>query len=110
MFLVLLPVATMLAQPSETALEGSWRNPSGSVIISIAPCGEAMCGRVEWASDKAVADVFQIQLTHKRNVMPPTRDYITDYDRKVVKVSHSKGPVRDPIPPERHLEGAMPTR
>ena len=56
MFLLLLPVATMLAQPAETALEGSWRNPSGSVIILIAPCGEAMCGRVKWASDKAVAD------------------------------------------------------
>jgi uncharacterized protein (DUF2147 family) len=26
------------------------------VIISIAPCGEAMCGRVQWASDDAVAD------------------------------------------------------
>ena len=56
MLLFLLPVATTLAQPDKTALEGNWRNPSGSVIISIAPCGEAMCGRVQWASDKAVAD------------------------------------------------------
>lgn len=56
MVLPLLTLVTMLAQPGETALEGYWRNPSGSVIISIAPCGEAMCGRVEWASDKAVAD------------------------------------------------------
>ena len=56
MLLFLLPVATTLAQPGESALEGYWRNPSGSVIISIAPCGEAMCGRVQWASDKAVAD------------------------------------------------------
>jgi uncharacterized protein (DUF2147 family) len=56
MLLSLLPVAMMLAQPVETALEGYWRNPSGSVIISIAPCGEAMCGRVQWASDKALAD------------------------------------------------------
>ena len=56
MLLLLLPVATTLAQPGERALEGYWRNPSGSVIISIAPCGEAMCGRVQWASDKAVAD------------------------------------------------------
>lgn len=56
MLLPLLTLATMLAQPGETALEGYWRNPSGSVIIAIAPCGEAMCGRVQWASDKAVAD------------------------------------------------------
>lgn len=56
MLLFLLPVATTLAQPGETAFGGYWRNPSGSVIISIASCGEAMCGRVEWASDKAVAD------------------------------------------------------
>ena len=54
--LLSLLVAMMLAQPVETALEGYWRNPSGSVIISIAPCGEAMCGRVQWASDKALAD------------------------------------------------------
>ena len=56
MLLLLLTFATMLAQPGETALEGYWRNPSGSVIISIAPCGEAMCGRVHWASDEAVVD------------------------------------------------------
>ena len=53
--------------------------------------------------------VFQIQLTHKRKVMPPTRDYITDYDRKDVNATHPKGPVRDPIPPKRRLEGAIPT-
>ena len=59
MLSLLLALATMLAQPgepAETALEGRWRNPSGSVIISIAPCGEAMCGRVQWASDKAMTD------------------------------------------------------
>jgi len=56
MLLSLLPVATMLAQPGEMALEGYWRNPSGSVILSIAPCGDALCGRVQWASDKALAD------------------------------------------------------
>jgi uncharacterized protein (DUF2147 family) len=26
------------------------------VVIAIAPCGEALCGRVKWASDKAQAD------------------------------------------------------
>lgn len=56
MLLPLLATAAMLAQPRETALKGLWRNPSGSVIISIAPCGEAMCGQVQWASEKAIAD------------------------------------------------------
>ena len=50
----------MLA-PSETlfggaSIEGHWRNRSGSVVVAIAPCGEDLCGRVEWASDKAQAD------------------------------------------------------
>ena len=32
-------------------------NPSGSVIIVIAPCEtERLCGTVEWASEKAQAD------------------------------------------------------
>ena len=55
----LLVLALLLAQasePAERALEGRWSNPSGSVIISIDSCGEALCGRVQWASDKAVAD------------------------------------------------------
>ena len=45
-----------LANPAEQAPEGRWRNPSGSVIIVIAPCGEALCGRVQWASEKAMSD------------------------------------------------------
>lgn len=55
----LLAFAINLAQPAaatETAIEGRWRNPTGSVIISIAPCGQWLCGRVDWASDKASAD------------------------------------------------------
>jgi uncharacterized protein (DUF2147 family) len=36
---------------------GTWANPSGSVIVEIAACGDvALCGRVSWASDKAKAD------------------------------------------------------
>lgn len=56
MMQLLVALATMLVQSSEPALEGNWRNPRGSVIISFAPCAEAMCGRVQWASDKAIAD------------------------------------------------------
>ena len=51
-----LVLAIVLAQPGETPLEGYWRNPSGSVIVAIAPCGKVTCGRVQWASDKAKDD------------------------------------------------------
>jgi uncharacterized protein (DUF2147 family) len=48
--------ATIAVQLAPTSIEGHWRNPSGSVIVSIAPCGEALCGTVESASEKAQAD------------------------------------------------------
>ena len=56
MLQLFLALSTLLVQPGETALEGNWRNPRGSVIISIASCAEAMCGRVQWASEKATVD------------------------------------------------------
>lgn len=49
-------LTTILVQPGPSLLEGQWRNPSGSVIVAISHCGEAMCGRVEWASGEAQAD------------------------------------------------------
>lgn len=53
---VVILVAVVLAQPGPSVLEGHWQNPRASVIVAIAPCGEAMCGRVQWASEKAQAD------------------------------------------------------
>jgi uncharacterized protein (DUF2147 family) len=44
------------AQAADTTPLGLWSNPSGSVSVVIAPCGDALCGRVESASDKAKAD------------------------------------------------------
>jgi uncharacterized protein (DUF2147 family) len=41
------------AQPS---IEGRWANPSHSVIIDIAACGEALCGTVQWATAQAKQD------------------------------------------------------
>lgn len=32
------------------SIEGYWKNPIGSAIITIAPCGNALCGKVAWAS------------------------------------------------------------
>jgi uncharacterized protein (DUF2147 family) len=52
----LLPLAIASIQPVETGLEGHWRNPSESVIIFIARCGEFLCGEVDWASEKAMED------------------------------------------------------
>jgi len=36
--------------PSRAPIEGMWKNPIGSAIIAIAPCGNALCGKVVWAS------------------------------------------------------------
>ena len=46
-----LLMLTGAAQPrAATPIEGLWRNPIGSAIIAIAPCGNALCGKVVWAS------------------------------------------------------------
>ena len=48
-------IALMLliqAAPAQS-IDGRWINPDKSVIIQIAPCGEARCGTVEWASAAA---------------------------------------------------------
>jgi uncharacterized protein (DUF2147 family) len=54
--IILAAIFAQSVEPAETSLEGLWRNPSGSVIISISPCDESICGRVQWASEKAMAD------------------------------------------------------
>ena len=46
-----LLMLTGAAQPrAATPIEGLWRNPIGSAIIAITPCGNALCGKVVWAS------------------------------------------------------------
>ena len=52
----MLLLALLAAMAPDTAIDGRWINPGGSVIIDIAPCGEARCGTVKWASDAAKAD------------------------------------------------------
>src|SRR5574338_973840 len=39
------------AQP-RAPIEGQWRNPVGSAIIAIEPCGAVLCGKVVWASER----------------------------------------------------------
>ena len=51
-------VALLIAAQTATAvpIEGRWRSPGGNSIIQVAPCGEAWCGTVAWASAKAKKD------------------------------------------------------
>lgn len=49
-----LAAALAIAAAAATGpIEGHWLNPEKSVLIRLAPCGEAMCGTVTWASEKA---------------------------------------------------------
>jgi len=41
--------STAQAQP-RAPIEGNWKNPIGSAIITVAPCGDLLCGKVAWAS------------------------------------------------------------
>jgi uncharacterized protein (DUF2147 family) len=58
-----------LAQPPAAApVEGYWKNPIGSAIIQIAPCGDVLCGKVVWASARGQREVAQ----HTSNVVGTT--------------------------------------
>lgn len=52
---MLLALATM-AVAADAPIQGKWKNPSGSVVVAIGPCGDAWCGTVASASDGAKAD------------------------------------------------------
>ncbi len=52
---MLIALAAM-AVTADAPIEGRWKNPSGSVVVAIAPCGDAWCGIVASASDGAKAD------------------------------------------------------
>lgn len=56
-----LPIlALAAAQPALHApIEGLWKNPIGSAIIAVAPCGSALCGKVVWASARGQREVAQ---------------------------------------------------
>ena len=46
-------MAFAAAPPSAGLIEGQWFNPQRTVLIRLAPCGEAMCGTVTWAAERA---------------------------------------------------------
>lgn len=45
-----------VAKLPDGAYLGTWRNPSGSVRIRAARCGELVCGTIVFANEKAKAD------------------------------------------------------
>lgn len=51
--LVLLAATVPAMGSAETVLTGQWKNPKGSVIVRLTPCGQAICGVVVDASDHA---------------------------------------------------------
>ena len=55
--LALLGIASAAA--AATPIEGRWTNPKRNVIIHVDRCGDAFCGKVAWASDKAKAKARQ---------------------------------------------------
>lgn len=57
-FSMALAAATMsTAGAAQAPVEGLWRNPSGTAIIRIAPCGGMLCGTVAWASERGQREV-----------------------------------------------------
>ena len=48
--IVLLACAMPAMASAQATLEGKWANPKRSVIVHVAPCGNALCGTVSWAS------------------------------------------------------------
>jgi uncharacterized protein (DUF2147 family) len=53
-----LLLALAAAQPPPSApIQGLWKNPIGSAIIAIAPCGRTLCGKIVWASERGQREV-----------------------------------------------------
>jgi uncharacterized protein (DUF2147 family) len=50
---VLVAAAVPVMASAQAALEGQWKNPKGSVIVRLGPCGDSLCGIVVRATDHA---------------------------------------------------------
>lgn len=55
---MLLALAATQATP-HAPIEGLWKNPIGSAVIAVAPCGDKLCGKVVWASARGQREVAQ---------------------------------------------------
>ena len=54
--LVALASLALIAAHPPPEVDGLWKNPSGSVVIAVGPCGHHLCGTVKWANAKAKHD------------------------------------------------------
>jgi len=50
--LVLTACAVPVGATAQPTLAGRWANPHHTVIVNVAPCGNAFCGVVSWATAK----------------------------------------------------------
>jgi uncharacterized protein (DUF2147 family) len=48
--LVAIAAAVPVTASAQAAIEGQWKNSKGSVVVRVAPCGDAYCGTVAWAN------------------------------------------------------------
>jgi uncharacterized protein (DUF2147 family) len=53
--IVLAACSVPVTAAAQAAIEGHWKNPKGSVVVRVAPCGSSYCGTVVDASAKARA-------------------------------------------------------
>jgi uncharacterized protein (DUF2147 family) len=53
--LVALASTVPVTASAQAAIEGHWKNPKGSVVVRVTQCGDAYCGTVIEASEKAKA-------------------------------------------------------
>ncbi len=54
--LIGLALAIASQAAASPSIEGTWRSPGGNSIITIAACGDSLCGTVAWASAQAQKD------------------------------------------------------
>ena len=60
-FAIIALIAGVAATPAlaQASVEGRWTNPKRSIVIQVAPCGNAWCGTIVAASAKAKAKARQ---------------------------------------------------
>jgi uncharacterized protein (DUF2147 family) len=51
--LALAAAALSVSASAQSVLTGQWKNPKGSVVVRLGPCGNAICGVVVDASEHA---------------------------------------------------------
>ena len=56
-FLILVAAVVPAVASAQAPVEGLWKNPSGTAIIAVAPCGGLLCGKVAWASARGQQEV-----------------------------------------------------